>query len=202
MRGRRNFHSGRTEFCNHPTTLITHMALDTRARQRAVRWGAGVSFLVSSVVVWDQVSSGLACAGAPLIPSFNKRGSIAQLCRMIHQLYCLKGHKHLHRRGVFESEGISFYQKRRAALFDWLSGVTPLSQYWSAVPKGMWHHYEAWPYHLQPCSVRAGPGQNLMPPAPKVGAWRVSGRLVTLLFVFLTSWQRAKAWNQPQPGAE
>lgn len=52
----------------------------------------------SSVVVWDQVSSGL----AGLIPSFNKRGSIAQLCRMIHQLYCLKGHKHLHRRGLCE----------------------------------------------------------------------------------------------------
>lgn len=93
---------------------------------------------------------------------------------------------------------ISFYQKRREALFDWLSGRTPLSQYWSAVPKGMWHHYEAWPYHLQPSSVRAGPGQNLMSPAPKVGAWRVTGRLVRVLFVFLTSRRKRtpQVWNQ------
>lgn len=100
---------------------------------------------------------------------------------------------------LWERERISFYQERQEALFDWLSGITRLSQYWSALPKGMWHHYEAWPYHLQPCSVWAGPGQNLMPPAPKVGTWRVTGRLVRVLFVFLTSWWTPKAWNQLQP---
>lgn len=74
-------------------------------------------------------------------------------------------------------ERISFYQKRQSqskiffflqqGLFDWLSGITHLSRYWSEVPKGMWHHYEAWPYHLLPCSLYAGLGQNLMPPPPK-----------------------------------
>lgn len=95
-------------------------------------------------------------------------------------------------------ERISFYQKRQSqsknffflqqGLFDWLSGITHLSRYWSEVPKGMWHHYEAWPYHLLPCSLYAGLGQNLMPSPPKVGTWCVIGKLVVVLFVFLTSW--------------
>lgn len=73
----------------------------------------------------------------------------------------------------------------RQALFDWLSGLTRLSRYWSEVPKGMWHHYEAWPYHLLPRSLWARQGPESNAPYPWSGTWCIIGKLVVVLFVFL-----------------
>ena len=83
--------------------------------------------------------------------------------------HCFKNNKSFHQNDlsqkqherkelILSEETISkwvFFFFARQALFDSLSGITRLTLYWSEVPKGMWHHYEAWPYHLLPWSLSA-----------------------------------------------
>lgn len=73
------------------------------------------------------------------------------LCHKCHKRedLILSGHNSRAKQDLFYFI-FSFFFRR--GLFDWLSGIAHLSRYWSEGPKGMWHHYEAWPYHLLPCS--------------------------------------------------
>lgn len=86
------------------------------------------------------------------------------LCQKRHKrgYHCIKTHSQSKDFVLF----FFFHCSFQRGLFDWLSAIVHLSRYWSEGPKGMWHHYEAWPYHLLPCSSQTGLGQNLMATPP------------------------------------